>query len=59
MDHNTPTVDIFNFTDLVAKKQIDTLRENCQEFGVQLCDNGSDRQDRSHGRTGNRSDATG
>lgn len=28
MDHNTPTVDIFNFTDLVAKKQIDTLREN-------------------------------
>ena len=44
MDHNTPTVDIFNFTDLVAKKQIDTLRENCQEFGVQLCDNGSDRQ---------------
>ncbi|GAA2936037.1 3-isopropylmalate dehydratase large subunit [Enterococcus raffinosus] len=44
MDHNTPTVDIYNFTDLVAKKQIDTLRQNCEEFGVQLCDNGSDRQ---------------
>ncbi|MDT2710804.1 3-isopropylmalate dehydratase large subunit [Enterococcus dongliensis] len=44
MDHNVPTVDIFNFTDLIAKKQIDTLRKNCQEFGVQLCDNGSDRQ---------------
>lgn len=44
MDHNTPTVDIFNFTDLVAKKQIDTLRDNCQEFGVELCDNGSERQ---------------
>ncbi|MDT2524757.1 3-isopropylmalate dehydratase large subunit [Enterococcus raffinosus] len=44
MDHNTPTVDIYNFTDLVAKKQIDTLRENCQEFGVRLCDNGSDHQ---------------
>lgn len=44
MDHNTPTVDIFNFTDMVAKKQIDVLRENCEEFGVQLCDNGSDRQ---------------
>jgi 3-isopropylmalate/(R)-2-methylmalate dehydratase large subunit len=44
MDHNVPTVDIFNFSDLVAKKQIDTLKENCQEFGVQLCDNGSDRQ---------------
>ncbi|MGO3608827.1 MAG: 3-isopropylmalate dehydratase large subunit [Enterococcus sp.] len=44
MDHNTPTVDIFNFTDLVAKKQIDTLRANCDEFDVQLCDNGSQRQ---------------
>ncbi|MGM0123742.1 3-isopropylmalate dehydratase large subunit [Enterococcus sp. AZ194] len=44
MDHNTPTVDIFNFSDLIAKKQIDTLRENCQEFGVQLCDNGSEHQ---------------
>lgn len=44
MDHNTPTVDIYNFTDLVAKKQIDTLRDNCQEFGVELCDNGSERQ---------------
>ncbi|HCM86181.1 MULTISPECIES: 3-isopropylmalate dehydratase large subunit [Enterococcus] len=44
MDHNTPTVDIFNFSDLVAKKQIDTLRDNCQEFNVRLCDNGSDRQ---------------
>ncbi|KAF1297197.1 3-isopropylmalate dehydratase large subunit [Enterococcus sp. JM4C] len=44
MDHNVPTVDIHNFTDLVAKKQIDTLQENCAEFGVQLCDNGSDRQ---------------
>lgn len=44
MDHNTPTVDIFNFTDLIAKKQIDTLKENCQEFDVQLCDNGSERQ---------------
>ncbi len=44
MDHNVPTVDVFNFTDLIAKKQIDTLRKNCQEFGVQLCDNGSDPQ---------------
>ncbi|MBV7389374.1 3-isopropylmalate dehydratase large subunit [Enterococcus alishanensis] len=44
MDHNTPTVDIFNFSDLVAKKQIDTLRDNCQEFGVELCDNGTENQ---------------
>lgn len=44
MDHNVPTKDIFNITDLVAKKQMDTLRKNCEEFGVTLCDNGSARQ---------------
>ena len=44
MDHNVPTKDIFTITDLVAKKQIDTLRNNCQAFGIQLCDNGSARQ---------------
>ena len=44
MDHNVPTKDIFNITDLVAKKQIDALKKNCEEFGVTLCDNGSDRQ---------------
>lgn len=44
MDHNVPTQDIFNITDLVAKKQIEALQKNCEEFGVTLCDNGSDRQ---------------
>lgn len=44
MDHNVPTKDIFNITDLVSKKQIDTLRKNCEEFGIELCDNGSERQ---------------
>ena len=44
MDHNVPTKDIFNITDLVAKKQIDALKTNCEEFNVTLCDNGSDRQ---------------
>lgn len=44
MDHNTPTKDIYHITDLVAKKQIDTLRQNCEEFGITLCDNGSERQ---------------
>lgn len=44
MDHNVPTQDIFNITDLVSKKQIDTLRKNCEEFGITLCDNGSARQ---------------
>lgn len=44
MDHNVPTQDIFNITDLVAKKQIEALKNNCEEFGVTLCDNGSERQ---------------
>lgn len=44
MDHNVPTVDIHNITDMIAKKQIDTLRSNCEEFGIQLCDNGSEGQ---------------
>lgn len=44
MDHNTPTQDIYNIADLVSKKQIDTLRKNCEEFGVRLCDNGSELQ---------------
>lgn len=44
MDHNVPTKDIFNITDLVAKKQIEALKNNCEEFGVTLCDNGSERQ---------------
>lgn len=44
MDHNVPTKDIFNITDLVAKKQIEALQKNCDEFGITLCDNGSDRQ---------------
>ncbi|MEI5993049.1 3-isopropylmalate dehydratase large subunit [Candidatus Enterococcus mansonii] len=44
MDHNVPTQDIFNITDLVAKKQIEALQKNCEEFGITLCDNGSDRQ---------------
>ncbi len=44
MDHNVPTKDIFHITDLVAKKQMDALQKNCQEFGVTLCNNGSERQ---------------
>ncbi|WP_430611971.1 3-isopropylmalate dehydratase large subunit [Enterococcus sp. DIV0876] len=44
MDHNVPTQDIFTISDLIAKKQMDTLRRNCHDFNVQLCDNGSARQ---------------
>ncbi|WP_116948177.1 3-isopropylmalate dehydratase large subunit [Jiangella endophytica] len=36
-DHNTPTVDIDQpIADLTSRTQIETLRRNCQEFGVRL-----------------------
>ena len=38
MDHNVPTVNRFNITDEIAKKQIDTLASNCKEFGIRLAD---------------------
>ncbi|PMB84101.1 3-isopropylmalate dehydratase large subunit [Dolosicoccus paucivorans] len=44
IDHNVPTKDIFNIRDLIAEKQIETLQKNCQDFGVELLDNGDDYQ---------------
>ena len=38
IDHNVPTSDRFNIKDPIAKKQIETLRLNCKEFGVPLYD---------------------
>lgn len=39
VDHNVPTSDRrLPIVDRVAKKQIDTLRQNCAEFGVRLFD---------------------
>src|SRR5690625_765183 len=36
-DHNTPTLDIEKpIADPVSRKQIETLRSNCEEFGVRL-----------------------
>ena len=36
-DHNVPTVDIeLPIADPVSRTQVDTLRRNCQEFGVRL-----------------------
>ncbi|MGU3434218.1 3-isopropylmalate dehydratase large subunit [Actinomycetes bacterium M1A6_2h] len=36
-DHNVPTVDIDQpIADLVSRTQVDTLRRNCEEFGVRL-----------------------
>ncbi|MBL4890213.1 MAG: 3-isopropylmalate dehydratase large subunit [Candidatus Lindowbacteria bacterium] len=39
MDHNIPTTDrSLPIMDMLSKKQIDTLRTNCEEFGVTLFD---------------------
>lgn len=44
MDHNVPTVDIFNIKDAISRKQIETLQENADEFGVRLAGMGSEDQ---------------
>lgn len=41
MDHNVPTVDIFNIKDLISKKQIETLAKNTKDFGIRLAGMGS------------------
>ncbi|PWK13070.1 3-isopropylmalate dehydratase large subunit [Tumebacillus permanentifrigoris] len=38
MDHNVPTDDPFTVLDPIAAKQIQTLVQNCNEFGVPLAD---------------------
>ncbi|HEC2180580.1 TPA: 3-isopropylmalate dehydratase large subunit [Staphylococcus delphini] len=44
LDHNVPTIDIFNIKDDVANKQIQALQQNCKDFNVTLFDMGSDEQ---------------
>lgn len=41
MDHNVPTVDIFNIKDVISRKQIETLQKNADEFGIRLAGMGS------------------
>ncbi|MCU9595481.1 3-isopropylmalate dehydratase large subunit [Caldibacillus thermolactis] len=38
MDHNVPTINREVIHDEVAKKQLETLKKNCEEFGIQLAD---------------------
>lgn len=38
MDHNVPTDDRYNITDPIAKKQMETLSRNCEEFGIKVAD---------------------
>src|SRR5262245_31288791 len=44
-DHNVPTTDRrLPIADPISKQQIDTLRRNCQEFGIKLYDLGDPKQ---------------
>ena len=38
MDHNVPTKNRDQVKDEIAKKQMDTLRKNCEDFGIKLAD---------------------
>ncbi|UOQ43293.1 3-isopropylmalate dehydratase large subunit [Halobacillus salinarum] len=38
MDHNVPTIHRHIIKDMVSKKQMETLEQNCKEFGVRLAD---------------------
>ena len=38
-DHNVPTTDrLLPIADPISKQQVDTLRDNCKEFGIRLYD---------------------
>ena len=38
MDHNIPTRQRLVINDPISKKQVDTLQQNCEEFGITLAD---------------------
>ncbi len=38
MDHNIPTLNRYEIQDPIARAQIEALRQNCKEFGIQLFD---------------------
>ncbi|UTR14158.1 3-isopropylmalate dehydratase large subunit [Salipaludibacillus sp. LMS25] len=38
MDHNVPTIARHIINDPISKKQMETLKKNCEEFGVSLAD---------------------
>jgi len=45
VDHNVPTTDrLLPIVDSVSKQQIDTLRQNCTEFGIRFYDLRDERQ---------------
>ncbi len=44
LDHNVPTENQFDIRDPLSRRQVETLRANCREFGVTLYDIGSGHQ---------------
>lgn len=44
LDHNIPTKNRFEIKDPISRQQIETLRKNCEEFGITLYDLDSDKQ---------------
>ena len=44
MDHNVPTVDRHNIKDPISRQQMETLSQNCADFGVTLFDLDSENQ---------------
>jgi 3-isopropylmalate/(R)-2-methylmalate dehydratase large subunit len=38
MDHNVPTDNRYDVKDPIARKQMDTLAENCKQYGIPLAD---------------------
>ncbi|MFO0958105.1 MAG: 3-isopropylmalate dehydratase large subunit [Isosphaeraceae bacterium] len=43
-DHNVPTDDQLNIREPMSRRQVETLRNNCREFGIELYDVGGGRQ---------------
>ena len=44
LDHNVPTVNQLDIREPMSRRQVETLRANCKEFGVTLYDMNSGRQ---------------
>src|SRR4051795_789828 len=44
VDHNVPTENQFDIHEPMSRRQVETLRKNCQEFGVPFYDIKSGRQ---------------
>ncbi len=43
-DHNVPTIDRLVIKDEISRKQVETLKNNCEEFGIRYYGIDSDRQ---------------